>query len=559
MRKDGIANWNPLAWAKSLAVRRANGSVWGWNHRTRADHSDQNTVERASSPLPYATLERMRRPVIRARTAEDELTLIDEEDYESYQRYLNSKEMMEHAMEDGMMVAAGSPGISRVARSRGIARKTLDTASDAVNSSRTVVTAYDLSAPFRQGGIMSISHPIRAARAYVNMLKAARSAKGARAVMAEIKSRKYYEIYKDSGLYISEEGKGAEEVFKSIFAHKIPGVNLSERAYNAYLNTVRADCFDALVDALKAASNKTMTKAGNAAYEKYLQSLPAGGFSSMDEALASLKGAQKSISSEVISSGIKQKELEAIANYINVATGRGSIGAAEKYAKELSTIFFAPKLTASRWQMLSFQPVYQGSARSRMIIAGEYGKYLAGLATLYGLAKMSGAQVTWDPRSTDFGKIRFGENRIDPLSGLGKHAVYAARIITGKFEGSSGRSESIYDDKGRNNWDDITERYARSTLSPLYGTAITLATGRGIDGKPYRPEDIPYDLLPLSARDIYEQYRDNDPLTATLMSLATLHGAGIDTYAERVRRMTKAQVDKAIERGEAIDAASLYK
>jgi hypothetical protein len=43
------------------------------------------------------------------------------------------------------------------------------------------------------------------------------------------------------------------------------------------------------------------------------------------------------------------------------------------------------------------------------------------------------------------------------------------------------------------------------------------------------------------------------------MSLATLHGAGIDTYAERVRRMTKAQVDKAIERGEAIDAASLYK
>jgi hypothetical protein len=559
MHKEGIANWNPLAWAKSLAVRRANGSVWGWNHRTRADHSDQNTVVRASSPLPYETLERMRRPVIRARTAEDELTLIDEEDYESYQRYLTSKEMMDHAMEDGMMIAAGSPGITRAGRLSRIGKTVVDTATDAVNSSRAVVTAYDLSAPFRQGGILALSRPTCMPRAYVNMLRAARSERAALAVMYGIKSRKYAELYKDSGLYLAESGEGAEEVFKAIFAHKIPGVNLSERAYNAYLNTVRADCFDALVDALKAASNKTMTKAGNAAYEKYLQSLPAGGFSSLDDALASLKGAQKSISSEVISSGIKQKELEAIANYINVATGRGSIGAAEKYAKELSTIFFAPKLTASRWQMLSFQPVYQGSARSRMIIAGEYGKYLAGLATLYGLAKMSGAQVTWDPRSTDFGKIRFGENRIDPLSGLGKHAVYAARVITGQFEGVSGKSEDIYDDKGRNNWDDITERYVRSTLSPLYGTAVTLATGRGIDGKPYRAEDIPYDLLPLSARDIYEQYRDNDPLKATLMSLATLHGAGIDTYAERVRRMTKAQVDKAIERGEAIDAASLYK
>jgi hypothetical protein len=406
---------------------------------------------------------------------------------------------------------------------------------------------------------MSLSHPIRAARAYANMLKAARSERGARAVMAEIKSRKYYEIYKDSGLYISEEGKGAEEVFKSIFAHKIPGVNLSERAYNAYLNTLRADSFDSLLDALKALSKKDMNKAGSAAYDKYMKSLNPEGFSSFDDALASLKGAQKSIASEVISSGIKQKELEAIANYINVATGRGSIGAAEKYAQELSTIFFAPKLTASRWQFLSGQPLYQGSARSRMIISGEYGKYLAGLGTLYGLAKLAGAEVTWKENSTDFGKIRFGENRIDPLSGLGKHAVYAARIITGQFEGVSGKSESIYDDKGRNNWDDITERYVRSTLSPLYGTAVTLATGRGIDGKPYRAEDIPYDLLPLSARDVYEQYRDNDPLTATLMSLATLHGAGIDTYAERVRRMTKAQVDKAIERGEAIDAASLYK
>jgi hypothetical protein len=33
----------------------------------------------------------------------------------------------------------------------------------------------------------------------------------------------------------------------------------------------------------------------------------------------------------------------------------------------------------------------------------------------------------------------------------------------------------------------------------------------------------------------------------------------VDTYEERVRRMTKAQVDKAIEQGEAIDAVSLYK
>ena len=52
MRKEGIANWNPLAWARSLATRRARGSVWGWDHRTRADNTDQNSVDVVSSALP---------------------------------------------------------------------------------------------------------------------------------------------------------------------------------------------------------------------------------------------------------------------------------------------------------------------------------------------------------------------------------------------------------------------------------------------------------------------------------------------------------------------------
>jgi hypothetical protein len=557
MRQDGIANWTKEARDKSLAVRRAKGSVWGWDKRQRAS-ADSLTpgFDRLIRDLNEYDPDKT---YIRARNAEDELNTIDEEDYEALVEWEKQKARNERAISDGMMMAVGAPGITRASSGRGLFRKTVDTASDAVNSSRTVVTAYDLSAPFRQGGILSLSHPSCAARAYVNMLKAARSANAAKSVMAGIKSRRYYELYKDSGLYLAEEGKGAEEVFKAVFAKRIPGVNMSERAYNAYLNTLRADSFDSLLEALKASSKKNVLQAGNNAYEKYVGSLNPAGFSSLDDALASLKGAEKSITSEIIASGINNKELEAIANFVNAATGRGSIGAAEKYAQELSTIFFAPKLTASRWQMIAGQPLYQGSARSRMIIAGEYGKYLAGLATLFGLAKLSGAQVTWDPRSTDFGKIRFGENRIDPLAGLGKHAVFAARIITGKFEGVSGKSEPIYDDKGRNNVGDIFERYVRSTLSPLYGTAVTLATGRGIDGKPYKAKDIPYDLLPLTARDIYEQYRDNSFGMATALSLATLHGAGVDTYEKREPRMTKAQVRKAIEQGEPFDAASLYK
>ncbi len=550
MRKEGIANWNPLAWARSLATRRARGSVWGWDRRTRADNTDRNTVAVASSALPRQP------PSMRARTVDDEMSFVEEEDYQEYLEDLQRQERHNSAIEMGMMAAVGSPGISRVGK---LTEKTVSVASDAVNSQRAVITAYDLSAPFRQGGILSLSHPLRATRAYVNMLRAAKSERAAKAIMDGIKSRRYYELYEGSGLYLAEAGEGSEEVFKAIFAKRIPGVNMSERAYNAYLNTLRADSFDSLLEALKASSNKQALKAGNAAYEKYVSGLSDEGFSSIDEALSSVKGAQKKIADDIVKNSVSQKELEAIANYVNVATGRGDIGSLQKYAEELSTVFFAPKLTASRWQFLVGQPLAAGSARTRMIISGEYGKYIAGLGTLYGLAQLSGAEVTWDPRSNDFGVIRYGQNRINPLSGLGKHAIFAGRMISGEFVGASGKAESIYDDKGRNNWDDLVERYGRSTLAPLYGTAVSLAKGRGIDGKPYKAKDIPYDLLPLSARDIYEQYRSNGIGAATAMSLISLHGGGIDTYEKKEPRMTKAQVIKAIENGEAFDAASLYK
>jgi hypothetical protein len=550
MRKEGIANWNPLAWAKSLATRRARGSVWGWNHRDRADNTDQNTVDVVSGSLPRQP------PSMRARTVDDEMSFVDEEEYQAYLEDLERQANTNSAIEMGMMAAVGSPGISRVGK---LTEKTISVATDVVNSQRAVITAYDLSAPFRQGGILSLSHPLRATRAYVNMLRAAKSERAAKAIADGIKARRYYELYEGSGLYLAEAGEGSEEVFKAIFAKRIPGVNMSERAYNAYLNTLRADSFDSLLEALKASSNKQALKAGNAAYEKYVSGLSDDGFSSIDEALSSVKGAQKNIADEIIKNSVSQKELEAIANYVNVATGRGDIGSLQKYAEELSTVFFAPKLTASRWQFLLGQPLAAGSARTRMIISGEYGKYLAGLATLYGLAQLSGAEVSWDMRSNDFGVIRYGQNRINPLSGLGKHAIFAGRIISGQFVGASGKAESIYDDKGRNNWDDVTGRYIRSTLAPLYGTAYTLAKGRGIDGKPYKAKDIPYDLLPLSARDIYEQYRSNGIGAATAMSLISLHGGGIDTYEKKEPRMTRAQVIKAIENGEAFDAASLYK
>ena len=77
MRQDGIANWTKEARAKSLAVRRAKGSVWGWDKRQRAS-ADSLTpgFDRLMRDLEEYDPDKT---YIRARNAEDELNTIDEE------------------------------------------------------------------------------------------------------------------------------------------------------------------------------------------------------------------------------------------------------------------------------------------------------------------------------------------------------------------------------------------------------------------------------------------------------------------------------------------------
>ena len=48
---EGLRNWTPEARAASLATRRANGSVWGWNHRKRAMPSTSEAFDRSMDAM----------------------------------------------------------------------------------------------------------------------------------------------------------------------------------------------------------------------------------------------------------------------------------------------------------------------------------------------------------------------------------------------------------------------------------------------------------------------------------------------------------------------------
>ncbi|MFA5377686.1 MAG: hypothetical protein WC455_18190 [Dehalococcoidia bacterium] len=367
---------------------------------------------------------------------------------------------------------------------------------DPFNAIRAIKTSFDFSAVFRQGGFIALGHPVRAAQALPAMFKAFASDQASSKINADILDRPNAPLYARSKLYIaptdgSETLAAREEAFMSRWAGKIPGVAASQRAYVTFLNVLRADSFD--------------TMAASLSGEPTLQ------------------------------------QAKALATFINEATGRGSLGKMELAAVGLNTAFFAPKYTASRFQLLLGHPLWGGTNETRKLIAMEYGRYLMGLATIYILGLMAGGETEDDPRSSDFGKIRFGNSRLDPLSGLSQTIVMTSRIAvqTSKAVGltDSKGFVSTKDDEARDlKFDDIG-RFLRGKLSPTFGIPLDAVLGSNVVGEPVTPLGaLVTGPIPMQFDDIYKAMKEQGMPEGAALSILSVFGMGLQTYDSRSKK-----------------------
>jgi hypothetical protein len=385
----------------------------------------------------------------------------------------------------------------RSMRPRGILGKTQDT----INLSRAIKTSFDVSAVLRQGGMITYGHPIKAARAFAPMIRALSSEQKAAKIRKSIEDRENAPYYHRAGLYLSpEEGmslSAQEEAFMSRWLEQAKDskvgrvalfpVHASQRAYTTFLDVLRADMFDAM--------NATLARNGEPTL----------------------------------------KEMEANANYINVATGRGKLkGSLEQSATTLNTIFFAPRYLASRFQVLAGQPFYGGNARTRKLIATEYARSLLGIAVVYALGKMAGGELEEDPRSADFGKMRFGDTRLDPLAGLAQVSTFTARMVTGQTKDSYGEVKDIRGDDvkfGKTDALDVLTRFGRSKLAPFPGAVLNVATGKNFAGEKTNIAKEAVGLVtPIGFGDIYEVLQENNVPKGVSMSMLGLFGMGLQHY-----------------------------
>lgn len=367
------------------------------------------------------------------------------------------------------------------------------------NTSRALITSWDASAPFRQGGFFVVARPIKSSKAFAAMAKAMKSKQGQAKVENEMKEHPLFPLAKRAKLFIapsdgSYQLSKLEERFQTKWAKRIPGIATSERGYITFLNKQRFDMFVTFIETLSRNQEATL------------------------------------------------EEAKGTANFVNIATGRGNIGNMEQGAVFLNTVFFAPRYVASRFQLLLGVPFFQAkSFRVKKLIAKEYARYIIGMGLIYAafdfLGEIFGAEIDfeWNPQSSDFGKIRIGKTRLDPLSGLSQVTVILARLITGKTKSTiTGKVTPLRGEdvpfKGDTAFDKITQ-FLRFKLSPMFATGINLLEQEDAIGEPFTLKDVPGNLaVPISFREINDTIKEQNIPTATAISLLTLFGMGVSTY-----------------------------
>lgn len=370
---------------------------------------------------------------------------------------------------------------------------------NAINIPRTIMASFDLSAPFRQG--LGLIHKKAFWTSFAQMFKQFGSEKAFQAVQDSIKTHPNYPLMRKAGLALADTGHllmDREEQFMSDWAEKIPvagkGIHMSNRAYVGFLNKLRADTFNQLIE-----------QGRNLGYN-------------FDH---------------------DTKALKDIANFVNTATGRGSLGRFAQAGPFLNSIFFAPRLIASRFNTL-FNPMYYMKAEP-FVRREQMKSFISmGIAatTVLSLAKASGASVSMDPQSPDFLKIKIGHTRLDVLGGYQQYMRLFSQLVKWSYKMEQGHKPKFGE---RTAGDDIVT-FLRNKLNPTVSFGADFFYGKDATGKKFNAKDETISrFIPLFIQDFTDAYKDSG-IKGAALAAPGLFGVGVQTYEKRkpkVRQSTR--------------------
>lgn len=368
---------------------------------------------------------------------------------------------------------------------------------------RTILASGDFSFGFRQGLVYATSHPITFMKEWPKQFKyftqafKGNDSEAYDAMMADVRNNPDYKLLEKYGRLLEPEGHDvnsrSEQFLSSDLAEKIPLagrlVRGSNYAFAGLNNTLYANQFYGMLDHLRYADIKPT-----------------------------------------------EPMLKQMAEVIGTTLGRGGKagGFTEKHAGFLSTTLFAPRLLASRLNVMN--PAYyirlKGPARLEAL-RGLMGLSAFAVAVL-GTAKLAGAKVSTDPRNADFGKIRVGDTRFDVLGGFTQYIRLGAELSTGQKINSTSGAETEVGKGLAGSRLDIASNFIQGKENPTVSFVTTLLKGKDISGNSIYnakgiTEQVAQRFIPLLAQDMSDLITHQHS-AGPAAGIAGLFGVGLQTY-----------------------------
>lgn len=379
-----------------------------------------------------------------------------------------------------------------------------------LNVPRAVRSSGDISAGFRQGLVVAVTHPGIFARQFSKQLKYFGSEDYYQQAMDAIHSDPLYPLMEKYGLPLTDIGENAktgasvgnreEAYIGGNLAERLPlgvgkAVRASDRAFTGFLNGARAEMFDQLVH--------------KAALMGHDLNDPHVG--------------------------------ESIAQFIGTATGRGVVPKAlESHLVTLNAALFSPRLIASRLNMLS--PAYYAKldpfARGEAVAAAR--NLVATMGVVMYAARLGGAKVNFDPRSSNFGKIKIGNTRVDITGGFSQYVRLIAQEMTREAISSAGNTEHITSPFDANvgargtisDLDNLT-RFGRSKAAPVPGMAWDIGSGKDYIGRPIKAGHELWSNAPFVAQDWYDGRQVGGTKRAFEAAFLSAIGLSVQSYKDK--------------------------
>lgn len=223
-----------------------------------------------------------------------------------------------------------------------------------------------------------------------------------------------------------------------------------------------------------------------------------------------------------------------LANVVNNFTGRGELGEGDKYASAgplLNAAFFSPRKMVATMEM--FNPVKY--VRLTPIARNAALRQLAGSLIATGavltLAKVMGAQVSFDPRSSDFAKINIGGEKLDMTGGNASYLRFLTRIASGQELSAAGKLTELGATPHGTTRADVATNFIRGKLAPIPGLIADALYGHNPAGQAFSVTDeIRNKMFPIVINSWLDFALNNPNDTAAIVpALSALLGVGLES------------------------------